>query len=135
MVNFKAKASTPIATGEFYYNLAAFRTLVDKKVADILQPEAPRCGGVTGWRRIAELAVSHELAVSPCWFQDIHVHLVATLASATFIEYFPDDSVFNCGRLMDRRLQVRDGKVLVPEAPGLGFSLDRDALKFYALST
>ena len=124
----------PVATGEFYYELSAFQAVVERKAASILQAEAPRCGGVTGWNRIATFAAAHDVVMSPDWFHQIHVHLVSAIPNGLFVEYFPDDTVFNFGWLVDHPLEVRDGSLVLPERPGLGFDFLEEAVGRYALA-
>ena len=124
----------PVAAGEFYYGLPAFQTVIERKAASVLQAEAPRCGGVTGWNRIASFAAAHDVVMSPDWFHQIHVHLVSTIPNGLFVEYFPDDTVFNFGWLVDNPLEVRDGSLVLPERPGLGFDFLEEAVGRYTLA-
>jgi L-alanine-DL-glutamate epimerase-like enolase superfamily enzyme len=123
----------PVAAGEFYYELSAFRDVVERKAARILQAEAPRCGGVTGWNRVAAFAALHGVDMCPDWYHQIHVHLVSTAPNGLFVEYFPDDTVFNFGWLVDNPLEVLDGALVLPQRPGLGFDFLEEAVGRYAL--
>jgi len=49
------------------------------------------------------------------------------------VEYFPDDQVLNFRRLIDTQLEQRDGSLLLPTGPGLGYDFDEKAVKRYAL--
>jgi L-alanine-DL-glutamate epimerase-like enolase superfamily enzyme len=123
-----------VATGEIEAGRWRFKELLDKDAAGILQADAAVCGGISEWRRIAATAASYEVTISPHWFHDLHVHLVAATPSARFVEYFPDDQVLNFRRLITRQLAVEGGQLLLPEEPGLGFDFDEQAVKKYALS-
>lgn len=127
---------TPItvATGEIEAGRWRFLEILDKGAAGILQPDAAVCGGITEFRRIAQTAASFCVPLCPHWFHDLHVHLVAALPNALFVEYFPDDQVLNFRRLLDRQLEVRDGDLVVPSDPGLGFDFDAKAVERYALA-
>jgi L-alanine-DL-glutamate epimerase-like enolase superfamily enzyme len=72
--------------------------------------------------------------VSPHWFHDLHVHLVASTPNARFVEFFPDDQVLNFRRLIDRQLEHSGGSLRLPTGPGLGFDFDENAIKRYALN-
>ena len=124
----------PVATGEFYYEIPSFKAIVERKAASILQAEAPRCGGVTGWNRIATFAAAHDVGMSPDWFHQIHVHLVSAASNGLFVEYFPDDTVFNFGWLVDHELEVRDGSLVLPDRPGVGVEFVEEAVGRYALA-
>ena len=124
--------STTVATGEVGYGRWYFKELLDKGGAEILQTDALVCGGISEWRRIAATAASYGVTVSPHWFHDLHVHLVASTPNARFVEFFPDDQVLNFRRLIDRQLAHRDGSLLLPKTPGLGFGFDEEAVLRYA---
>lgn len=114
----------PIATGEIGYGRWYHKELLEKQAASILQTDALVCGGITEWRRIAATAASYGVVVAPHWFHDVHAPLVAATPNAPFVEFFRDDQVLNFRRLVDRQLEHRDGRVLLHQAPGLGFGFD-----------
>lgn len=122
-----------VATGEIEAGRWRFKELLDKGGAQILQTDAAVCGGITEWRRIASLADACGVTICPHWFHDLHVHLVAAAPNARYVEYFPDDQVLNFRRLVDRQLELRDGHLVVPSGPGLGFGFDEEAVARYAL--
>jgi len=49
-----------------------------------------------------------------------------------FVEYFPDDSVLPFRRILDTHLTTRNGALVLPTTPGLGFGFDPIALDRYA---
>lgn len=122
-----------VATGEIEAGRWRFKELLDRGAAQILQTDAAVCGGITEWRRIASMADGYGVTVSPHWFHDLHVHLVAATPNARYVEYFLDDQVLNFRRLINRQLEMRDGNLLVPTGAGLGFEFDNEAVKRYAL--
>jgi len=118
----------PIATGEIGYGRWYHKELLDRQAASILQSDALVCGGITEWRRIAATAASHGVVMAPHWFHDVHAPLVAATPNARFVEFFQDDQVLNFRRLIDRQLEHRDGRILLHQAPGLGFGFDERAV-------
>jgi L-alanine-DL-glutamate epimerase-like enolase superfamily enzyme len=126
--------SITVATGEIGYGRWYFKELLDKGGAEILQTDAAVCGGISEFRRIAATAASYGVTVSPHWFHDLHVHLVASTPNARFVEFFPDDQVLNFRRLIDRQLEHSGGSLRLPTGPGLGFDFDENAIKRYALN-
>lgn len=123
----------PFATGEFYAGMPAFAQIIEHRSARVLQPEAPRCGGITEWRRIVEMADRAGLSVCPCWFQDLHAQLAPSMANVPMIECFPNFNVLNFGRLIDRPLAIEAGEMLLSEAPGLGFEFAMDVVERYVV--
>jgi L-alanine-DL-glutamate epimerase-like enolase superfamily enzyme len=122
-----------VATGEIAYGRWYHKELLDRRGAEILQTDAAVCGGITEWRRIAATAASYGVTMCPHWFHDLHAHLVASVPNGRYVEFFPDDQVLNFRRLITRQLEHRDGDLLLPKTPGLGFDFDEKAVKKYAL--
>ena len=123
-----AAISTPVATGEIEAGRWRFKELLDKEAAAILQADAAVCGGITEYRRIAALAECYGVTMCPHWFHDLHAHLVAASPNGQFVEYFPDGKVFNFCEIIDRQLDVRNGGLVLPTEPGLGYRFDEKAL-------
>ena len=122
-----------VATGEIEAGRWRHKELIEKRAAAILQTDAAVCGGITEFRKIAATAASFGVAMCPHWFHDLHVHLVASTSNAQFVEYFVDDQVLNFRKLVDTQLEVRNGQLVVPTMPGMGFRLLEDALDQYAI--
>jgi L-alanine-DL-glutamate epimerase-like enolase superfamily enzyme len=116
--------ATPVtvATGEIEVGRWQHLRLLQQGGAGILQTDAAVCGGITEFQRIAATAESFGVTMAPHWFHELHVHLVASTANARFVEYFPDEKVFNFRELVDTQLQIGEGGTLrLPQTPGLGF--------------
>jgi len=129
-----ARTSILVATGEIEAGRWRFKELLDKRAAEILQADAAVCGGISEWRRIAQTAASYGVTICPHWFHDLHAHLVASVPNARYVEFFADDQVLNFRRLINRQLQVKEGALLLPQTPGLGFEFDEQAVAKYGLS-
>jgi L-alanine-DL-glutamate epimerase-like enolase superfamily enzyme len=127
------RTSVLVATGEIEAGRWRHKELLDKQAAAILQTDAAVCGGITEFRRIAATASSYGVTMCPHWFHDLHVHLVGATPNARYVEFFVDDAVLNFRRLLDRQLTFEDGKLELPDGPGLGFDLDEDAVERYAV--
>jgi len=122
-----------VATGEIEAGRWRHQELLEKRAAMILQTDAAVCGGISEWRRIAAMAAGFGVTMCPHWFHDLHVHLVAATPNAGFVEYFSDDQVLNFRRLVDTQLSFEQGRLVVPDGPGLGFGFDPGALETYAV--
>ncbi|HWK15047.1 MAG TPA: mandelate racemase/muconate lactonizing enzyme family protein [Rhizobiaceae bacterium] len=121
----------PVATGEIEAGRWRFKELMEKEAAQILQVDACVCGGISEFRRIAATAASYGLTLSPHWFHDLHVHLVAAFPNARYVEFFPDDQVLNFRRLVGTQLECRKGRLALPTQPGIGFDFDEQAVRKY----
>ncbi|ASR34758.1 mandelate racemase/muconate lactonizing protein [Prauserella marina] len=108
---------TPIATGEMLTSVGEHRELIRAGAADVLQPDAPRIGGITPFLRLATLADLHHLKLAPHYAMEIHLHLAATYPSEGWVEHFDWlEPLFN------ERMTISDGRMLVPDRPGLGLT-------------
>lgn len=123
-----ARTSITVATGEIEVGRWRFRELVDSGGAEILQADAAVCGGISEWRKIAAYADCRGVTVSPHWFHDLHAPLVAATTNARFVEFFTDDQVLNFRRLINHQLELRAGRVMLRQSPGLGFAFDEQAV-------
>ncbi|MEY3632979.1 MAG: mandelate racemase/muconate lactonizing enzyme family protein [Betaproteobacteria bacterium] len=123
-----ARTSITVATGEIEVGRWRFRELVDSGGAEILQADAAVCGGISEWRKIAAYADCRGVTVSPHWFHDLHAPLVAATTNARFVEFFTDDQVLNFRRLINHQLELRAGRVVLRQSPGLGFAFDEQAV-------
>jgi L-alanine-DL-glutamate epimerase-like enolase superfamily enzyme len=126
------RTNIPVATGEIEAGRWRHRELLAQGAAAILQTDAAVCGGITEWLRIAAMAEGFDVTISPHWFHDLHVHLVAATRNARYVEFFPDASVLNFRRLVGRQLEARDGELVLPTEPGLGFDFDEAAVEEFA---
>jgi L-alanine-DL-glutamate epimerase-like enolase superfamily enzyme len=126
--------SIPIATGEIEAGRWRFRAILDARAANVLQPDALVCGGISEWRRIAALASAYGVPVCPHAWHDIHAHVVASTSNAPFVEYFVDEEIVRTQPLLTQRMEVRDGYLALPEQPGLGFDFEEDTVRQHLVS-
>jgi L-alanine-DL-glutamate epimerase-like enolase superfamily enzyme len=113
---------TPIATGEMLASVAEHKGLIRANGCDIIQPDAPRVGGITQFLRLAALADERGLGLAPHFAMEIHLHLAAAYPREPWVEHFDWlDPLFN------ERLETKDGRMIVPDRPGLGITLSDQA--------
>ena len=107
--------ATPIATGEMLASVAEHKRLIELRACDVIQPDAPRIGGVSEFRRLAILAEDAGLQLAPHFAMEIHSHLAATYPIEPWVEHFDWlDPLFN------EHMEIADGRMLVSGRPGLG---------------
>ncbi len=117
-----AELATPIATGEMLTSIAEHWELIRNDSVDFIQPDAPRVGGITQFLKILALADHKNLQLAPHYCMEIHLHLTATYAREPWVEHFEwSEAMFN------ESLEIKDGRMIVPNRPGLGFSLSEQA--------
>ncbi|WP_432561279.1 L-talarate/galactarate dehydratase [Kineococcus sp. SYSU DK003] len=113
---------TPVATGEMLSSVGEHLALVEHRSADVIQPDAPRIGGITPFLRLATIADQAGLDLAPHFAMEIHLHLAATYPREPWVEHFEW-----LNPLFEERLETKDGRMLVPDRPGLGFTLTGQA--------
>lgn len=120
-----AQLVTPIASGEMLTSVAEHMALITSDAVDFIQPDAPRVGGITQFLKIMTAAEQKYLKMAPHFAMEIHVHLAAAYAHDAWVEHFDWlDPLFN------EHLEIRDGRMLVSDRPGLGFTLSDQALSW-----
>ena len=109
---------TPIATGEMLASVAEHVKLIEQGSCDVIQPDAPRVGGITEFLKLTTLAAQAGLTLAPHFAMEIHCHLAATYPSEPWVEHFDWlDPLFN------ERMAIADGRMIVSDRPGLGITL------------
>ncbi|HZZ43955.1 MAG TPA: mandelate racemase/muconate lactonizing enzyme family protein [Tepidisphaeraceae bacterium] len=127
-----------IAAGEWQNTHWEFLDLADRGKLDVLQPDVGRVGGFTEAKRVCQIAEDRgRLIVPHCWKSGIGIaasaHLCAATAVCPFIEFLPaelSESVLR-GELVAQELTMEDGKIALPQKPGLGIELNMDAVRRY----
>lgn len=113
---------TPIATGEMLTSAGEHWDLIRHRAADYLMPDGPRVGGITPFLKVAGLAQHAGLMLAPHFAMELHVHLAAAYPTEPWVEHFEWlEPLFN------ERIEIANGRMLVPTRPGLGLSLSEQA--------
>lgn len=113
---------TPIATGEMLASVAEHERLIAARSCDIIQPDAPRVGGITPFLRLMTFADQAGLDLAPHFAMEIHLHLAVCYPREPWVEHFDW-----LDPLFEERLETRDGRMIVPDRPGLGFTFSDQA--------
>nr|WP_244593481.1 mandelate racemase/muconate lactonizing enzyme family protein [Methylopila sp. Yamaguchi] len=117
-----AALDTPIATGEMLTSVAEHFELIRNDSVDFIQPDAGRVGGITQFLKIMALADFKGLKMAPHFAMEIHLHLCAAYPREPWVEHFDW-----LEPLFDETLEIRDGRMVVPNRPGLGFTISEQA--------
>jgi L-alanine-DL-glutamate epimerase-like enolase superfamily enzyme len=135
----KAYGRVPIAGGEHEFTLYGFRELLEARAVDYIQFDTNRVGGITQARKVAALAEAHSVPVVPHAGQMHNYHVVMASLNSPIAEHFPlvDVEVGNelFWYIFKGEPKARDGYVdLDDTAPGLGLTIDEDALREFEIS-
>lgn len=134
LAQIRREIGVPVVIGEATYTKTGFRPLLEKRSADILNPDVACVGGILELKEIAAMAESFLVAMSPHNYNSTLVALASTVhASATmpnFIitEYFLPFVDF-CDTISPNQLKPKNGYIELPTAPGLGVDVDESALQ------
>ncbi|QBD76873.1 galactonate dehydratase [Ktedonosporobacter rubrisoli] len=136
--------TTPIATGERLYSRWDFKHLLHSGYVDIIQPDLSHAGGISEVKKIASMAEAYDVALAPhcplgplalasclqidaCTHnaliqeQSLNIHYNTT---SDLLDYLEDPAVFS----------YQEGYVAIPRAPGLGISINEEAVRKAALT-
>ncbi len=124
----------PIVTGEAMYSKEAFFQCLEKRAADILNPDICNCGGLSAMLDIAAMAQPQAVAIAPHNYNSTLVGLAATVQFAAMIPNFLIAECFvnlrpACDEVAIKPLAIADGFVDLPTEPGLGIELDVERLR------
>jgi len=122
-----------LAAAETQVGVAAFQTLFDEALYDVVMPDVKYCGGPWEMLSIAERAAEAGVAFSPhnptgpvCSLHSLHVAAVA--AECAMLEMQFDESPLYDELVDSQNPVLVNGKLDVPSAPGRGLTLDEGVL-------
>lgn len=102
-----------------------FEKLINNGGVSFLEPDVSTCCGITGWTRVARMAYSRNLKVTTHGVHEIHLHLLASIPNASFLEVHG----FSLERFIKNPPEIREGVMTSGLAPGHGVQFQWPALK------
>ena len=132
------RSPIPIAAGEWSNTHFEFQDLALRGQIDVLQPDIGRVGGFTAAMHVGRLASAlNRIVVPHCWKTGIGIaastHFAAVTPTCPYIEFLPaalSESALRQELTFDE-IRLENGVIPLPQRPGLGFELNRDALARY----
>lgn len=147
----RSRLDIPIAGGEAEYTRYGFRDFIGDGCVDIIQPDICVCGGISEVQKIAALASAHNLRTIPhVWGSGIalaaalqvcsalplapYAHVPIPLQNEPVVEF---DRTRNPLRdeLLTETFQLEDGRVRVPDRPGLGIDVDMSVVDHFRVDS
>jgi D-galactarolactone cycloisomerase len=135
------RSPVPIAVGERVYSTHQYEQLARAGAAHVFQPDASICGGITACMEIAALAAHRGIAVYPHVGGPTAIGLAANLhwavaADVPWMEFDIDPYQPLVDGFSDLALAgIVDGRIMAPDAPGLGVSLPDDIAERFPFVT
>lgn len=146
----REKLDIAIAGGECEFTLYGFKRLISEGCLDIAQPDICCTGGLSEYLRIRAFAQAYATSVIPhAWGSGIALSVALQALASTPLEphtanpiIFQNEPMIEYDRnfnplrdeLLINNIRIEDGKVKVPDGPGLGVDVDMDILKKYLTS-
>jgi L-alanine-DL-glutamate epimerase-like enolase superfamily enzyme len=120
-----APAGMAVAAGEYGYDLAYFRRMLQAGAVDVLQADASRCGGISGFLAAGALADAFTVPVSAHTAPLLHLAACCALPRVAHIEYFHDH--VRIEQMLFDGMPRPHGGALSPDLsrPGLGLAFKR----------
>lgn len=129
----RAPEGMDIAAGEYGWNTLYLKRMIDAEAVDVIQADATRCGGVTGFLDAVAIADAHPLPLSAHCGPTIHMHLACAARSLRHVEYFHDHVRIE-SLLFDGFCHAQPDGCMHPDLtrPGLGIELKQQDADRYA---
>lgn len=141
----KSALSIPVAGGECEFTRFGFRDVLTSRAMDIIQPDTCAAGGLSECKKIADMAEAFGVRYNPhVWGTGIAIaaslQLLAVLPSHTPLSLAPLEPMLEFDRtehpirqaILTRPIGHVGGMVSIPDGPGLGIEIDREALARFA---
>lgn len=134
--SLRRQTRVPLATGERLCSRYDFAPLCSERLVDVVMPDVVHVGGISELRKIATLAESFRVEVSPHNPQSevstlASLHVCACTPNATLLEVGSGQDPFWNDLFFGGLFRIERGFAPLPEKPGLGIDLDeRVAAKF-----
>ena len=135
MGEVQAQCNIPIATGERFTTIFEYQQLLESAACAYIRPDVCLCGGLSGSKKVSAMAEAQHVKVIPhnplspvstaaC------VQLDACIPNFALQEYTGESEPPKSDLLIEP-LELVSGYLTVPEGPGLGITLNEDALTSY----
>lgn len=131
LIRDRAPAGMEIAAGEYGYDAWYFRRMLEAGAVDVLQADATRCAGASGFLQADALCQAFHLPLSAHTAPTLHAHLCCASNATRNVEYFYDHVRIE-QMLFDGALRASGG-ALRPDLsrPGLGLELKYPEVEKY----
>lgn len=133
MREVRRKTGIPVAAGQSESTASACRRLIETEAVDVVNLDASIAGGPTQWRRVAQTADLWNVSVAHHEEPHVSMHLLSSIPNGRYVEAFHPDLDPVWYDLLTDRPGISDGMIELPDAPGLGVTIDESLVEKYAL--
>lgn len=141
----RARQPIPVAGGETWQSRWGMKEPIETRAIDIVQPDLAGVGGFTEAKRVADLAALHGVRVVPhVWGTAVHIAAALQFIAAMvpdpvrvnpiepILEFDRTDNPFRQA-VIQTPIEHENGVVVIPNGPGLGIEINRDALQEFKM--
>jgi mandelate racemase len=121
--------ATPVQIGENFSLPHDMERALAAQCCDYVMPDLERIGGVTGWRRAAEVAAARKIKVSSHLYPEVSAQLLTVTPTAHWLEYVDWGNAF-----LEEPLRIVGGNAVLNTRPGNGLAWDADAVRRYRMN-
>jgi L-alanine-DL-glutamate epimerase-like enolase superfamily enzyme len=134
-VQVERALNTPVCTGEDIYLKEGFRPLLEARAVNVIHPDLATSGGIVETKKIGDMAQEYGISMA------LHmagtpistmasVHCAAATENFIALEHhFTEVPFWNDFIDGVPKPIIQGGYIPVPEAPGLGFEINQEAIK------
>jgi L-alanine-DL-glutamate epimerase-like enolase superfamily enzyme len=136
-VQLERTLHTPVCTGEDIYLKEGFMPLLEARAVNVIHPDLATSGGILETKKIGDLAQEHGISMA-LHMAGTPISTMASVQCAAATEnfialehHFSDVPFWDDFIKMDGEVKplIQNGYIPVPDSPGLGFTLNEDAVR------
>ncbi|MCD7060752.1 mandelate racemase/muconate lactonizing enzyme family protein [Pelagibacterium xiamenense] len=140
----RARQPLPVAGGETWHTRWGMREPIETRCIDIVQPDICGVGGFTEMKRVADMAALHGIRLIPhVWGTAVQIAAALQFMAAMVpnpVRNNPIEPILEFDRthnpfrqaVVTSPIEHQNGVVAIPDGPGLGIEIDRNALREFA---
>lgn len=127
----RLKGNVRVAGGQSETSRVGMRDMIESGSIDVCNYDASWGGGPTEWRRVAALALIHDVELGHHEEGQVSAHLLASVPNGTYTEAFSPERDPIFWNLIANRPELVNGELTLPTTPGFGWELDEDYIAKY----
>ncbi len=133
MRDVRMRGPLAVCAGQSELSPAGCRDLMELGAIDFCNFDSSWSGGPTAWRRMSAVASTYSVGVGHHEEPQVASHLVASQPHGTYVECFHPSRDPFWWNLIANRPALEDGKLVLSDAPGLGWQLDEAYIDRYTV--
>lgn len=133
MRTVRQRTGVPVAAGQSESTPSACRRLVDGGSVDVLNLDSSLAGGPTSWLKVARMAELHDVDMAHHEEPHVSMHLLSAVPNGRYAEVFHPDLDPVWYELVAEPPRIADGRLELPDGPGLGIEYDEEFLAAHAV--